>query len=49
MNFIEWLQLDEIRMKGLHRMFKQEHPDMPRYVQNDLYPSAARKPLLFSV
>jgi hypothetical protein len=39
MNFIEWLQLDEIRMKGLHRMFKQEHPDMPRYVQNDLYTS----------
>lgn len=39
MNFREWLQLDEIRLKGLHRMFRQEHPDMPRYVQNDLYTS----------
>ena len=39
MEFKEWLQLDEIRLKGLHRMFKQEHPDMPKYVQNDLYTS----------
>lgn len=39
MEFKEWLQLDEIRLKGLHRMFKQEHPNMPKYVQNDLYTS----------
>lgn len=39
MKFKEWLKLDEIRLKGLHRMFKQEHPDMPKYVQNDLYTS----------
>ena len=39
MDFKEWIQLDEIRLKGLHRMFKQEHPNMPKYVQNDLYTS----------
>ncbi len=37
MQFKEWLGMDEARFKGLKRMFQQEHPDMPRYVQNDLY------------
>jgi len=39
MNFKEWLNLDEVRLKGLHRMFRNEHPDMPHYVQKDLYTS----------
>ena len=37
MNFKKWFQLDEIRLKGLHRMWQKEHPNMPRYLQNDLY------------
>jgi hypothetical protein len=37
MNFKEWLELNEVRFKGLRRMFDKEHPDMPKYVKNDLY------------
>jgi len=40
MDFKAWLaeqELEEARFKGLQRMFRQEHPDMPRYVQKDLY------------
>lgn len=37
MRFKEWLKVDEARFKGLKRLFQQQHPNMPRYVQNDLY------------
>lgn len=36
MEFKNWL-FDEERFKGFKRMFQQQHPDMPKYVQNDLY------------
>jgi len=36
-SFSEWVLLRETRFKGLMRQFRQEHPTMPRYVQNDLY------------
>ena len=39
MEFKEWLTLDEVRFKGLKRMFRSQHPDMPKYVQDDLYNS----------
>jgi hypothetical protein len=37
MNFKEWFIANEVRFKGLRRMFDREHPDMPKYVKNDLY------------
>lgn len=37
MRFREWLQLDEIRWKGLHRQYKQMHPQSPRFVTNQMY------------
>jgi hypothetical protein len=40
MEFKTWLEkqeLEEARFKGLQRMFRNRHPDMPTYVQNDLY------------
>lgn len=37
MNFKEWFIANEARFKGLKRMFDKEHPDMPKYVKNDLY------------
>lgn len=36
MEFKEWLNLQE-KFKGLKRIFQQQNPQMPRYVQNDLY------------
>jgi hypothetical protein len=39
MNFKEWLKINEIRNKGLYRMFSAEHPKMPKYVRDDLYTS----------
>lgn len=37
MKFKEWLKLNEVRFKGFEREFRRQHPDMPRYVQRDLY------------
>lgn len=45
MNFKEWLSLDEARFKGLKRMFMAQNPDMPKYVQNDLYNSRIAYPM----
>ena len=36
-SFKEWLELDEARFKGLKKLFLQQHPNMPKYVANDLY------------
>lgn len=41
MRFKEWLELNEGRFKGFRRLFQQQNPDMPKYVQNDLYNSRA--------
>ncbi len=41
MNFKEWLSIDEARLKGFKRIFQKEFPDMPPYVQNDLYNTRA--------
>lgn len=42
MDFKEWL-MDEARFKGLQRIFKNNNPSMPRYVQNDLYNARVKK------
>jgi hypothetical protein len=36
LDFKEWLQ-NEVRFKGLYRMWKDKNPDMPTYAQHDLY------------
>lgn len=36
LDFKEWL-VQEARYKGMQRQFQQANPNMPRYVQNDLY------------
>jgi hypothetical protein len=41
MGFKDWLDLQEARFKGFQRLYRQQNPDMPRYVQNDLYNSRA--------
>jgi len=37
MNFKEWLRLQEVRFKGLKRMFDKEYSHLPAYVRKDLY------------
>tara|TARA_Y100000034_G_scaffold43496_3_gene53073 strand:+ start:6447 stop:7139 length:693 start_codon:yes stop_codon:yes gene_type:complete len=37
MNFKEWFLANEVRFKGLKRLFDKEYPDLPKYVKNDLY------------
>ncbi len=37
MKFKEWITIDEVRFKGAERAFRLAHPEMPRYVQRQLY------------
>jgi hypothetical protein len=39
MRFREWLRLDEIRWKGLHRQYQQQNPEVPPFVLNQMYRS----------
>ena len=36
-SFKHWLKLNEIRFKGLHRQFVKSHPEIPKYVGNQIY------------
>jgi hypothetical protein len=36
-SFKDWLKLNEVRFKGLHRQFVNSHPEIPKYVGNQIY------------
>jgi hypothetical protein len=37
MNFKEWLDINEARLKGFQKQFLRMHPNMPAYVAHQLY------------